>query len=104
MPSTIAGPSPYYELRGLLFSGNIGQTNYERYKSSATDALFNKYPAVGHAQQVQIIHQIQKTMVDQAHYVVLFQPVYQVAVSSNIKAFPLTAAGWLAELGGAQPA
>ena len=68
-PSTIAGPSPYYELRGLLFSGNIGQTNYSRYKSSATDALFNKYPAVPHGQQVQIIHQIQKAMVDQIPFI-----------------------------------
>ena len=39
----VAGPGPYYELRPLLFSGSIGSTNYERYKSSSTDALFNQY-------------------------------------------------------------
>jgi peptide/nickel transport system substrate-binding protein len=58
------GPSPYYELRGLLFSGNIGSTNFSRYKSPSTDALFNQYAAASNAQQVQIIHQIQKVMVD----------------------------------------
>jgi peptide/nickel transport system substrate-binding protein len=58
------GPSPYYELRGLLFSGNIGSTNFSRYKSSSTDALFNQYAGVGHSQQVQIMYQIQKVMVN----------------------------------------
>src|SRR4029077_11325773 len=29
-PAPSPGPSPYYELRGLLFGGNIGSTNYER--------------------------------------------------------------------------
>jgi peptide/nickel transport system substrate-binding protein len=62
-PAPIAGPSPYYELRGLLFSGNIGSTNYSRYKSAATDALFDKYPAVSLAQQIQIMHQVEKVMV-----------------------------------------
>ena len=45
----------------------------------------------------------QKKMVDQANLIVLFQPVYQVAVSQTLKAFPLTAAasGWIADLSGA---
>jgi peptide/nickel transport system substrate-binding protein len=59
------GPSPYYELRGWLFSGNIGSTNMARFKSSSADALFNQYAAVNQSQQVQIMHQIQKVMVDQ---------------------------------------
>lgn len=46
----------------------------------------------------------QKRMVDQAHLIMLFQPIYQVAVRSSVAAFPLTAAGWMAELGGAKPA
>ncbi len=46
----------------------------------------------------------QRAMVDQAHYILLFQPTYQVAVSNGIKAFPLTAAGWMADLNGATPA
>ena len=64
-PAPSPGPSPYYELRGLLFSGNIGSTNYSHYKSAATDALFNEYSGAGQSQQVNIIHQIQKVMVDQ---------------------------------------
>jgi peptide/nickel transport system substrate-binding protein len=63
------GPSPYYELRGLLFSGSIGSYNFARYKSASTDALFNQYPGASQAQQVQIIHQIQKVMVDEIPYV-----------------------------------
>jgi peptide/nickel transport system substrate-binding protein len=64
-PAPSPGPSPYYELRGLLFSGNIGSTNYSRYKSPATDALFNKYPAATQPQQVDIVHQIQKVMMNE---------------------------------------
>ena len=64
-PAPSPGPSPYYELRGLLFGGNIGSTNYERFKSPSTDALFNQYSSASPAQQVNIIHQIQKVMVDQ---------------------------------------
>ena len=61
-PAASPGPSPYYELRGWLFSGNIGSTNYSRFKSAAADALFNQYPAASHSQQGQIIDQIQKLM------------------------------------------
>jgi peptide/nickel transport system substrate-binding protein len=63
-PAPTPGPSPYYELRGLLFSGNIGSTDYSRYKSAAADALFNQYSAASQAQQVGIVHQIQKLMVN----------------------------------------
>jgi peptide/nickel transport system substrate-binding protein len=59
------GPSPYYELRGLLFSGNIGSTNFSRFKSASTDALFNRYSSASPSQQKQIINQIQKVMVAQ---------------------------------------
>jgi peptide/nickel transport system substrate-binding protein len=68
-PAASPGPSPYYELRGWLFSGNIGSTNYSRYKSAAADALFNKYPAASQPQQVQIIHQIQKLMADEVPFI-----------------------------------
>ena len=64
-PAPSPGPSPYYELRGLLFSGNIGSTNYSRYKSASTDALFNQYSAATQAQQVGIIHKIEKVMVNE---------------------------------------
>ena len=58
----VAGPGPYYELRPMLFSGSIGSTNYERYKSSSTDALFNQYSGASPSQQLQIIHQISTIM------------------------------------------
>jgi peptide/nickel transport system substrate-binding protein len=64
-PAATVGPSPYYELRGLLFSGNIGSTNYSHYKSASTDALFNNYASASQSQQVQIMHKIQKVMVDE---------------------------------------
>ena len=31
-------------------------------------------------------------------YLILFQPIYQFAVRNTLKTFPLTAAGWEAEL------
>ena len=55
-PYPSAGPSPYYELRGVLFSGNIGTTNYSRFKSSSTDALFDEYPAASPSKQLTIMH------------------------------------------------
>ncbi len=64
-PAPAPGPSPYYELRGLLYSGNIGSTNYSHYRNAATDALFNQYPADRPPQQLEVIHQIEKVMVDQ---------------------------------------
>ena len=53
--SETGGPTPYYELRQWLFSANtaaIGQpagSNFERYSSSATDALINSYGATADA-------------------------------------------------------
>jgi peptide/nickel transport system substrate-binding protein len=45
----------------------------------------------------------QKLVVDQANHFVLFQPVYQIAVRSTIKDFPLTAAGWMLDLHSVTP-
>ena len=58
----VAGPGPYYELRQLLFSGNIGSTNYSCYKSSSTDALFNQYSGAAPSQQLQLVHEISAVM------------------------------------------
>lgn len=44
--------------------------------------------------QIALWIEYQKRMVDYANLVVLFQPIYQIAVSDRIKALPLTAAGW----------
>lgn len=46
----------------------------------------------------------QEGMVDAAHLFVLIQPIFQVAVRKSITGFQPTAAGWMAELGGAKPA
>jgi peptide/nickel transport system substrate-binding protein len=40
----------------------------------------------------------QKALIDQASLLILFQPIYQFAVRNTLKTFPLTAAGWEAEL------
>src|SRR4029453_4144927 len=45
----------------------------------------------------------QEAMVDAAHHFVLIQPIYQVAVRKSVSGLKLTAAGWMAELGGAKP-
>ncbi len=83
-PAASPGPSPYYELRGWLFSGNIGSTNYSRFKSAATDALFNQYGGASTAQQLQIIHQIQSIMVNQIPFIPTTEGVdwYQYDTSS----------------------
>jgi peptide/nickel transport system substrate-binding protein len=63
------GPTPYYELRQWLFSGNsapIGTpagSNFERYSNKATDALINAYStATSVAQQHQIVSELEKVM------------------------------------------
>jgi peptide/nickel transport system substrate-binding protein len=68
-PAASPGPSPYYELRGWLFSGNIGSTNYSRFNSAAADALFNQYAGASQPQQVQIMHQIQNVMVNDIPFI-----------------------------------
>jgi peptide/nickel transport system substrate-binding protein len=69
------GPSPYYELRGWLFSGNIGSSNFSRYKSTSTDGLFNQYAGASQSQQVQIMHQVQQVMVSQIPLIPVTQGV-----------------------------
>ena len=57
------GPLPYYELRQMLLSSNICQTNYSQYNSPAVDTLFNSYASANAADQLNIIHQIEQVMV-----------------------------------------
>lgn len=40
----------------------------------------------------------QKAILDEASLLILFQPIYQIAVRDRLKSFPLTAAGWEVEL------
>ena len=63
------GPTPYYELRQWLYSGNsapIGKaaaTNWERYSSPATDNLLNQYGATtSSSTQHQIVNQLEGVM------------------------------------------
>jgi peptide/nickel transport system substrate-binding protein len=55
------------------------------------------------AKAAELYKQYQVAMVDAAHHFVMIQPIYQVAVRKNVAGLQLTAAGWMAELGGAKP-
>jgi peptide/nickel transport system substrate-binding protein len=63
------GPTPYYELRQILYSKNsapIGQQasfNYERYNNPDVDKLFEQYPTADDAGQVSIIKQVEAAMI-----------------------------------------
>ena len=50
------------------------------------------------AKQAELWKEYQVRMVDQANYIMLFQPVFRVGVRNEIRSFPLTAAGWKVEL------
>ncbi len=69
--ATTPGPSPYYELRNTLHSAttaDIGQTaagDYERYKNSQVDSLFDQFGATTDgAKQHQLMNQIEAAMLD----------------------------------------
>jgi len=62
------GPTPYYELRQMLYSKNsakIGEdaaSNYVRYNNADVDKLFDQYPTADDATQVSIIKQVGAAM------------------------------------------
>jgi peptide/nickel transport system substrate-binding protein len=62
------GPTPYYELRQILYSKNsapIGKPasfNYERYLNPAVDKLFDDYATADDAGQVEIIKKVGAAM------------------------------------------
>ena len=68
--SGTGGPTPYYELRQLLYSGNTAplgknaSTNYTRYSNPKVDALFDAFGAADPARQKQIVNQVQQAMLD----------------------------------------
>jgi peptide/nickel transport system substrate-binding protein len=77
-----AGPTPEYELRQWLFSGNtapIGKqasTDWERYSSPATDKLFGQYAATtSTAKQHQIVDQLQQVMLSDVPVIPITQEV-----------------------------
>ena len=63
-----SGPSPYYELRQLLYSKNsapIGKnasTNFERYSNPEVDKLLDQYATADDAGQVAIVKQLSAAM------------------------------------------
>jgi peptide/nickel transport system substrate-binding protein len=68
-PQLTGGPSPYYELRQLLYSKNtapIGtdaSSNFVRYRNPAVDALFDQYASADDATQVTILKQVEAAMI-----------------------------------------
>jgi peptide/nickel transport system substrate-binding protein len=50
------------------------------------------------AKRTALYVEYEKALLDQASLLILFQPIYQFAVRTTLKTFPLTAAGWEAEL------
>jgi peptide/nickel transport system substrate-binding protein len=50
------------------------------------------------AKRTALYVEYEKAVLDQASLLILFQPIYQFAVRTTLKTFPLTAAGWEAEL------
>jgi peptide/nickel transport system substrate-binding protein len=70
------GPTPYYELRQWLFSGNtapigkVAPTNYERYSNPATDKLLDEYgETTSTATQHQIVDELQNVMLSQVPFI-----------------------------------
>ncbi|MET9271562.1 ABC transporter substrate-binding protein [Kribbella sp. NPDC003557] len=67
--SLSGGPTPYYELRQLLYSKNsapIGKqanSNYSRYMKPEVDKLFDQYAAADPDTQVKLIKQISSYMI-----------------------------------------
>jgi peptide/nickel transport system substrate-binding protein len=63
------GPTPYYELRQMLYSKNsapIGKpaaTNFERYNNPAVDKLLEQYASADDAGQVAIVKQVADAMI-----------------------------------------
>jgi len=65
----VGGPSPYYELRQLLYSANsapigkLAATNWERYSNPSTDKLIDEYAATtSTAVQHSIVDQLEQVM------------------------------------------
>ncbi len=89
--SETGGPTPYFELRQLLYSANsapIGTaagSNWERYSNPATDALINEYGATTNpATQHSIVDQLEKVMLDDVPVIPVTEEVdwYQYDTSS----------------------
>jgi peptide/nickel transport system substrate-binding protein len=89
--SETGGPTPYYELRQWLYSGNsakIGQpagSNFERYSNPQTDALITSYGnTTDPAKQHQIVNQLSLVMLKEVPVIPVTESVswYQYNTSS----------------------
>jgi len=75
------GPTPYYELRQELYSGNtapLGQnatTNFMRFSEPAVDKLLNDYASASDAEQHTIVDQLQQVMLTQVPVVPITESV-----------------------------
>ena len=76
------GPTPFYELRQLLFSknsapiGTAAASNWERYSSASTDALLNQYgTTTSIATQKSIVAKLEGVMVNQAPVIPVLEEV-----------------------------
>lgn len=56
------------------------------------------------AKQIALYKQYQQQLVDNAHYLILLQPIYRIAVRNTLKSFNVTAAGWYVEMEQIEPA
>jgi peptide/nickel transport system substrate-binding protein len=60
--------------------------------------------ATNQEEQNKLYREFTEAVQKEGHFIVLFQPYYQVAVRKSVADFTLTGAGWFAELGRAKPA
>jgi peptide/nickel transport system substrate-binding protein len=56
------------------------------------------------AKQIALYKQYQQELVSNAHYIILLQPTFRVAVRNSVKNVNLTAAGWYIEIEQVEPA
>jgi peptide/nickel transport system substrate-binding protein len=90
------GPTPYYELRNILYSpasapiGKIAASNWERYSNPQVDKLINQYATTTNPQQQKsIVWQIEEAMINDVPVIPVTEGVdwYQYNTS--------TLAGWV---------
>ncbi|MEP7055046.1 MAG: ABC transporter substrate-binding protein [Actinomycetota bacterium] len=94
-PQLTSGPSPYYELRQLLYSknsapiGTAAPSNYMRYINPEVDKLFDSYATADNAGQVDIIKAISAAMIRDVPFIPTTESVdwYQYN-TSDIEGWP----------------
>lgn len=94
-------------VNNYLWAGAATQRVAKRVHWAPSDEMLKLVSAAtgepDRTRQAHLWIEFQEKMVEQANLVILFQPIYQVAVRDSVGRFPLTAAGWLADVSGAKP-